>query len=239
MVEVAVCDDRESQLQEAVATLERFAQSHRLELHIAAFQSIDAFFEAARHTAFDIVFMDIEFDGKPQGIDAVRRLNETTPNCQVVYLTSYLQYSVDVYRTDHIWFVLKKQFEERLPEIFQKLACIHDYRSRFIVVTTRDGRVVKLPCQDIVYVERQSRISRIVARTGVYEVRDKIAELLPKLPLGSFALCHSSFLVNLPCVTEIRDSAVLLDNGEEVHMSRRYARAFRERYFEWADQWTV
>ena len=239
MIEVAVCDDHEGQLQEAAASIGHFAQSRRLDLHITTFQTTEAFFAAAQRTGFDIVFMDIEFDGKPQGIEAIRRLNEVMPKCQAVYLTNYLQYSVDVYRTDHVWFVLKKQFEERLPEIFEKLAHIHDYRSRFIVVTTRDGRVVKLACEDIVYIERQSRISRIVSRRGVYEVRDKIAELLPKLPAASFGACHSSFLVNLSCVTEIRDASVLLDNGEEIHMSRRYARAFRERYFEWADRWTV
>lgn len=239
MVEVAVCDDHEGQLQEAMASLERFAHRHRLDLHLAAFQSLQAFFSAAQHTTFDVVFMDIEFDGKPQGIDAIRRLNETMPKCQAVYLTSYLQYSVDVYRTDHVWFVLKKQFEERLPEIFEKLARIHDYRAHFIVIMPRDGRVVKLASEDIVYIERQSRISRIVARHDVYEVREKISELQSKLPSGSFAACHSSILVNLPCVVEIREDSVLLDNGEEVHMSRRYARAFREQYFEWADQWTV
>ncbi|MBQ9068557.1 MAG: hypothetical protein IJ131_05755 [Eggerthellaceae bacterium] len=50
----------------------------------------------------DLVFIDIEFDGKPEGIAAVREINERVPNCQVVYLTNYLQYAVDVYQANHV-----------------------------------------------------------------------------------------------------------------------------------------
>ena len=238
-VKVAVCDDHESQLHEAAETIERFAHDRRLDLHVSTFQSIESFFAAAQQSAFDIVFMDIEFDGKPRGIEAVRKLNETAPACQVVYLSNYLQYSVDVYRTDHVWFVLKSQFEERLPEVFEKLSRVRDYRGSFIIIVVKGGGAIRISCDDILYLERRSKLTRVVTHSETYETREKLAEIVAKLPADPFAYCHSSFVVNMPCIVELRDDCVQVEGGDVVPMSRRYARAFKARYFEWADGWTV
>ena len=239
MIKVAVCDDDELQRDEAVAMLEEFSRSRRLDVRVSAFGSTEEFLADGTPKQFDIVFMDIEFDGKPEGIDAVRRTNELAPNCQVVYLTNYLQYSVDVYRTDHVWFVLKNQFEDRLPEVFEKLEHIGEARRQFFVVSTKESGLAKIPCKDILYLERQTRISRIVCRTAEYEASDKLSVLMEKLPQSVFAFCHSSFIVNMPSIVELHDFEVVLENGERLPISRRYAKSFRQRYFEWADQWTV
>ena len=239
MVRVAVCDDSEIQLHDATAALERFAESHGLDFEISGFKSTEELFELGCLDTLDIVFMDIEFEGRPQGIDAVRKINAVAPNCQVVYFTNYLQYSVDVYRTDHVWFILKNQFEERLPEVFEKLARIGDFRRQFIVVPTKDNGITKLPCRDIFYLERSNRLTRVVARDGSYETHDKLAAVAEKLPETTFAFCHSSFVVNMPYIVELHDTEVVLESGDTLPISRRYAKAFRQRYFEWADQWTV
>ena len=239
MIKVAVCDDDELQREEAVAMLEEFASSRRLDVRVSAFGTTEDFLADGNPKQFDIVFMDIEFEGKPEGIDAVRRTNELAPNCQVVYLTNYLQYSVDVYRTDHVWFVRKNQLKERLPEVLEKFERIDEARRQFFVVSTRENGLAKIPCKDILYLERQTRISRIVCRTAEYEASDKLSVLMEKLPQSVFAFCHSSFIVNMPSIVELHDFEVVLENGERLPISRRYAKSFRQRYFEWADQWTV
>ena len=68
---------------------------------------------------------------------------------------------------------------------------------------------------------------------------DKLAAVAEKLPETTFAFCHSSFVVNMPYIVELHDTEVVLESGDTLPISRRYAKAFRQRYFEWADQWTV
>lgn len=239
MFKVAICDDDEGQRIEAAETLARFADDRRLDMAIETFDSTDRFLTDGNPGLFDIVFMDIEFNGSPEGIDAVQRTNEVAPMCQVVYLTNYLQYSVDVYRTDHVWFVLKNQFEERLPEVFEKIGRINEARHQFFVVATRESGLVKIPCKDVLYLERQTRISRIVCRTAVYEANDRLTVLMEKLPQTTFVFCHSSFVVNMPRVAELHSTQIVMENGDTLPVSRRYAKGFRQRYFKWADQWTV
>lgn len=239
MVKVAVCDDNVGQLEEATALLEEFSQSRRFDLQVTPFHSINALFDANEASGFDIVFMDIDFQGKPEGIDAVQRLNKDHPDCQVVFLTNYLQYSVDVYRTDHVWFVLKKQFAQRLPEVFDKLAQLEEARRSFVVVATKANGIVRLNCSGIRYLERKTRMTNVVTRLGVYEVPEKLAALYERLPRRNFAYSHSSYVVNMSYVAELHDTMLRLDDGAEVPVSRRYAKPFRASYFEWAEQCTV
>ena len=239
MVRIALCDDDAAQLEGAANTLRKFAKSHAIEIALSTFASITELLASDDLADFNIAFMDIEFDGRPEGIEAVRRINELAPRCQVVYLTNYIQYSVDVYSTDHVWFVVKSQFEQRLPEVFEKLARIESARRAFIVVNLKDGGVLNISCRDILYLERRKRITYIATAAGVNETPEKLADILHRLPPTSFAHCHSSFVANLPRVTQIHATELSFDNGKTIPISRRYAKRFRDQYFEWAEQWTV
>lgn len=244
MREIAICDDDELQLQVAVEALGEFAQTRALDLHLSLYQSIDAMLAAIQSAAPenrpDVLFMDIEFDGEPAGIDAIGRVNELAPACQVVYLTNYLQYSLDIYQTNHAWYVLKSQFERRLPEIFQKLAAVEDERKALLTFTAKgDGRIVTIPSADVRYIERRDRATTIYGKNGVYRVRDKLSAVLAQLPQGGFARCHNSYAVNLAQVAEIRAADLVLQDGTCILVSRAYAKRFRERYLVWADSRTV
>ena len=212
MKTIAICDDDEIQLDVSRKTVEAYVQSSDLDARIAVYSDVAACIDDARE--FDVVFMDIEFDEKPSGIDAVTRINELAPNCQVVYLTNYLHYSLDVYQTDHVWYVLKSQLEERLPEIFRKVALIEAARRASIVITDKDdGALVNVPCESILYLERRERITHIVTQTVVYHVREKLSELLARLPEDTFARCHNSYVVNLPHVREVNAADLRLEIG--------------------------
>ena len=166
MKTVAICDDDKDELDASVQMLRRYADESALDIQIDLFQDVHACVNEA--SRFDVVFMDIEFEDGPLGIGAVARINEIAPCCQVVYLTNYLHYSLDVYQTEHVWYVLKSQLAERLPEIFQKLALIEESRRTSIVITTKgDSAVVNVPCTSIRYLERHERVTRVVTQDAL------------------------------------------------------------------------
>lgn len=238
-MKIALCDDNTTNLEDAERALAAFADEHGLDLHVFSFESIDELLSANELASFNLVFMDIEFEGKPEGIDAVERINRMSPNCRVVYLTNYIQYSVDVYRTEHVWFVVKSQFERRLPEIFEKLARIEDARRSQLVVALKDGSVLSVPSQDILYLERRKRITLIVTATVTHESPEKLADLVKRLPQSPYAYSHNSYVVNMSRIKQIHADELVFDTDQTAPISRRYAKRFRDRYFDWAEQWTV
>ncbi len=250
-INIIIVDDDKDWLQTAGQILQRFADQkadRKISLH--CYENADSTLAELtgsktaagikpQTAAPDLAFLDIEFGTSPDGIGLAGQLNERFPACQIVYLTNYLHYALDVYQTDHIWYVLKPQFEERLPEIFSKLAAIRNNRETKLSLTAADGHIVTLRCGDILYLERQTRMTRIVTVNSSYHTRSRIPELAAKLPAGSFARCHNSYIVNLTRVSEIYAKSILLEDGSEILISRGYSRSFRAAWMAWAESITV
>ena len=232
---IAICDDDAAELGWAAETIARFADEAGYEIQLEQFQTVDECLREAER--FEVVFMDIEFEDGPEGIEAAARINVDAPNCQIVYLTNYLHYSLDVYHTNHVWYVLKNQLDLRLPEVFKKLAFLEDARRSSIALKpVGEAAVIAVSSGDIRYIERQNRVSRVVLQDGAeYVVREKVADLLGKLPEAWFARCHNSYAVNFGYVQSVRSSELTLDDGTCLPISRSLSKRFRSKYLLWVE----
>ena len=175
-------------------------------------------------------------DEPKDGICVAKELNRRWPGTQIVYLTNYLHYAVDVYETMHIWFLVKDRFEEKLPLVLDKAEEIGRREAQRFVFEAEDRSMVNLPVEDLYYLERYDRRTRIVSKQGEYRSRDRLAVLMRLLPQDSFARCHNSILVSLPKVKELHRSTLRMENGEEVQISRAYVNVFHRRFLEWAQR---
>ncbi|MBQ9015139.1 MAG: response regulator transcription factor [Firmicutes bacterium] len=229
-----ICDDDRSWLAQAAGIIEDYAKEAGLQLQLRSYDEPAAVLTELTE-APDLFFMDIEFEEGPEGISLAKQMNERFPSCQIIYLTNYLHYALDVYQTEHIWYVLKPQLADRLPEVFQKLEQLEEDRRKDLVIHASDGTIVRLACGEILFMERQSRLTCIRTQSGSFRTRARIPELEKMLPGRTFARCHNSFIVNLPHIREIHAKSLLLDDGTEIIISRRYNNAFRTAYLTWAE----
>ena len=240
MLKIYICDDDRAWLDRA----EELIRDHFAEISedavVETCSSIDEISDAP-----DIVFMDIEFDSREQdgagegvsnGIEAAAKLNTMYPQCQIVYLTNYLSYALDVYGTEHVWYVLKDQLSQRLPDVTGRIMqSIEESRAELVVMGS-GGRMESILCRDIMYLERKDRRTLIITSRGRYEVKDRIHVILGKMPSRLFARCHNSYAVNLSKVRGIQKGSLTLKDGTEILISRGYGRSFRTEYMNWAGE---
>ena len=240
----AICDDSRAWLDRASEVLETYLKMHGMDMQVFCYNDTEKCIEELPEAA-GVLFMDIEWeiDGSitaegiepaasiiPKGIEAAAKINERYPNCRIVYLTNHLGYALDVYNTEHAWYVLKEQFEERLPEVFEKIGRLEDERRQDIVLRTDDGRVIRILCSEICYAERSGRKTRVVTDEEELMIREKISELEVMLPDSGFARCHNSIIVNLTRVKEIYQGILVLDDGTDLMISRGRSKTFRAEY---------
>lgn len=244
----AICDDSRDWLERAAEVLGKYVKEHGMDMQVFCFNDIDDCIEELSEDA-GVLFMDIEWEEKdscsdcgsssnekeaagiaPKGISAAAKINEKYPDCRIVYLTNHLGYALDVYHTEHEWYVLKEQFEERLPEVFEKIGRLEDERRQEIVLRTDDGRVIRILCSEICYAERSGRKTRVVTDEEELMIREKISELEVMLPDSGFARCHNSIIVNLTRVKEIYQGILVLDDGTDLMISRGRSKTFRAEY---------
>lgn len=235
----ALLDDNEAWLSKEADILHAYARQAGLLLELSAHTSSLALL-AAGIPAPDVLFSDIEMGEDDSGISFAQHVHSIWPACQVVYVTNHLRYALDVYTTEHLWFVLKDQFEQRLPEVLSKLLRQMDERDAVIVLKTTSHELVSVPCSDVVYLERNGRITKVyVAGGATYQVPDRVATLLDNLPSESFARSHGSFAVNLSHVRGIDADTVRTTDDWEVPLSRRFTRGFKDAFLGWADRQVV
>lgn len=235
MIRVALCDDEPEWLESSKRSLKSFAEHNGYEFEISSYGNGQSMLNE-REIAPDVLFCDIELGEDKSGIDIVREVSRVWPSCQIVYVTNFLRYAPEVYVTEHLWFVLKDRFEERLPEIFEKLLRQMEDGSKALTLQTTDHDILSIPCTQIVSFERSGRTTTVtLADATKHLVPDRLKDLLERAPQRLFARCHGSFAVGLEHVRLVRRDSIVMQGGEEVPLSRRYARSFRERYLDWVE----
>ena len=76
--------------------------------------------EFARYNRISLAFLDIEM-GKSNGLDLCRTLLEINPRTNVIFLTAYMEYSFDAWKTGASGFLLKPLSVEAVKEQMERL----------------------------------------------------------------------------------------------------------------------
>lgn len=234
LLRIGICDDEQNWHDEAKRIINTYATSIECPVELEFFYGKQ---ELLRHSGapLDAIFMDIELE-QENGIEVVSQINEKWPECGVVYVTNYLFYATDSYETEHIYFVLKEQFEKRIAHIFNKILHARKQVQNTLVfeVIGEKGKKVSLSPKDIMYLERKKRRTQVHTVWGTYEIWDKIGDIEKRLPELDFARCHNSYLVYLPAVREFTTKSIIMKDGTVIAVSRAYATHAKTVFERWA-----
>lgn len=234
LLRIGICDDEQNWHDNAKKITEAYADTIKCPIELTFFYGKQEliYYEGA---PLDSVFMDIELE-EENGIEVATLLNEKWPDCAIVYVTNYLFYATDSYQTDHVYFVLKEQFEKKIGTIFDKLFRMRDQAQKKLTFEVIGGtsREIALSPKEILYFERSKRRTQIHTTWGTYEVWDKIGDIEKRLPELDFVRCHNSYIVYLPAVRELTMTSIIMKDETEIAVSRNYAAHTRAVFTRWA-----
>ena len=229
MLRIAVCDDEALHCAYAAQMICTHPECRSAE--IRQFLSPQELLNALESETFpaDIAVVDIRME-EMNGIALAREINARAPGCQIIFLSSYLEYAPDVYDAEHVYFVLKEQMKTRLMPALQK--AIENFRSTMpgTIVLKEHSTSYRIPVSDILYFERVLRKTRIVSINGEYWSKLTPAALLSEVDGSSFCRCHQSFYVNMQHVVSMNPDSFTLSNGEPIFISRTYKKAAKEQF---------
>lgn len=112
---------------------------------------------------------------------------------------------------------------------------VHFVKSRQGQLTGNiDGRQYEIAVMDIYYIEAIDNKTFIYSSKDVYEAKERLYALESELEDKSFLRVSKSILLNLMKVTAIKPGfnsrfIAVLQNGEEVIISRKYVPALKEK----------
>lgn len=230
---IGICDDSHEWYLKAEKIIETYINASGDEAEILYFQDKASLLENKER--MDVLFMDIVLcQDDEDGIQLAAVFRKKQQDCQIVYLTNYLFYAVDVYETEHSYFVIKEQFKDRIEKVFEKIK--HNLKQSVNVLpfsVINEGKIVLKP-EEILFFERKLRETEIVTETGTYKIWNKLDEIEAFLPKPDFVRCHNSYIVNLANIREMQKTIFLMKNGSKIVISRGHQKEVKNAFMKWA-----
>ncbi|GAB3570105.1 LytTR family DNA-binding domain-containing protein [Spirosoma luteolum] len=192
-------------------SLQRLCEQHgSLEL-LAVFENAEDALAFLSTEEVDLIWLDVEMPGL-SGFDLLENL---TSMPQVVMTTTKTEYAFDAYQyqvTDYLQKpVTQPRFKiavEKVLDLNNRKTAVSTERQEIYIKT--DGRYIRLPYTEILYVENVGDYVKIVTKTQAHVVHTTMKYLEEKL--GSpFLRVHRSFIVHLDKIVDIEENNLVVD----------------------------
>ena len=235
MLKIAVCDDDPVHLERAVSLVNGSLEQENIKYSVQPFPSASVLLSEVEKNGYspDIAVLDIEMEGE-DGITLAKKLNQILPLCRIIFLTGYLDYAMDVYSAEHIWFVVKstadRYFKEAMNKALQTLNSQNSVQS--VIVVRQKGSSIAVPLERIRYISKVGRKSCVFTADGEYSDTRRPAFLIPEHLQSHFIRCHQGYWVNIRMIRELDHDEFVLTDGSRIPLSRGFREEARKRFFE-------
>lgn len=222
MYRVAVCEDQTHIREELCALCRQALEELNIPHDITSFSSADQLGETmkGKNSVFDLLILDIQMEGK-SGLELASELRQADDRVSIIFVTGCEEYLRDGYSVQPIQFLLKPVDYPALYNAIRTAWRLNSGKRR--VVLQEGARTVLLTTQEVRYVESFNHGILIHQGDASCFYRVTLTEAERSIqPTGCFCRCHNSFLVNMDWVSEITRTKVVLSDGEEIPIGRRY-----------------
>lgn len=223
---VAICDDDHLFITELKEKIVTYSIQRNKDIQICEFLSLDS--PDLSPSDFDVIFLDIRFEGKKRGIEWAKQLRMGGINTLIVICSSLQNQLIHGYEAEPIRFLLKPVSKS---DVFNTLdACYSklDFQEKRISVKSNFADIF-VPVSKILYIESLSRQRNIVLSTGIsIHTYETLQKLYSKLDPEKFKFTHKCYVVQLSQVEKIEQNRIHLTNGKQIPLARNFSVDFKK-----------
>lgn len=223
-MKIAICDDEIYFAGKLREILMQYLEERHIDFEIELFSSGREFVElGVEMLQYQIIFLDINMK-QMDGIETAKNVRAYTEESFVVFVTAYIDYSLEGYQVGASRYILKnnlnfrEQIYECMDAITKKMKCFLTRK----IFRFQEGEK-KIRIENILYIESKlHKLEFNILEHGLatYTMYGTLNELENELEEYPFLRIHQSFLVNLKyikCVTGYKD---VLSNGQKLTVPR-------------------
>jgi len=185
----------------------------------------------------DLLFLDVQMP-ECDGFDVLEFLGKDVP-AAIIFVTAYDQYALRAFEAGALDYLLKPfdnaRFDRALSRAKEKIAQGKGSPKKLQRLTVKSaGQVAFVSLSEIDWIEAADYYAALHVGEKTHLLRRSMAELEQDLDPATFCRIHRSTIVNLERVRGLKlsedgDYQVLLENGTELRMSRRYRKQLQSR----------
>jgi len=221
---VCICDGESPIRNELRKYILQYSFTYDTDIEIMELDSAEKLLDP--EVSYDILFLDIRFNGRDIGIDVVERLRTLGNTSVFILITALKSMSIDGYRAEPFRFLLKPFTQEQITAVLH--ACISKLnRTVTYVKVTSDSLTELIRADKIMYIYSKMRKRYIVCTDGVtISTWQRLNEFMDHLPTDKFAYSHKCYIVNLDLVDTVRNEKVFLTDSTAIPLGMHYKDSF-------------
>lgn len=218
---IAICDDSDADRKYVLNMVNEWAAAAGHVIHTDMFVSAENFlFHYAEEGDYDILLLDIEM-GAMDGVAMAKKIRQDNASVQIVFITGFSDYISEGYEVSALHYLMKPVKQDKLFGVLNRAADAMKKMARVILLPV-DGETLRLPIDQIQYVEAFSHMVSIVTEENTIPVKKSISEMEKLLGEG-FVRCHRSYLAGLKHISRLSKTEIILDNGKVLPLARSAA----------------
>lgn len=225
MVKIAVVDDESEILKSYESFFARFFGESNEEYVVSVFS--DGLDLVNNFKSYDVIFLDIDMKTL-NGLQTAEALRKMDENVILIFVTRLAQYAINGYKYNAFDFILKPVDYFTLKMKMLQVMKVLSRRQYRKINVTYNGKSKVLSSNEILFIEVIGHKLIYHTLDGETEAYGTISDVMKDLSDCNFIVCHRCYLVNAAYIVEIKNSSVVIKNGEELPMSRLRKRQLSE-----------
>lgn len=225
---IAILDDE----QKIVSYIEEILKGNS-EDKIFSYTNVNDFILLLKDTLVDILFLDIKLK-EINGIEFVKQHQKALKSTKIIYITGYDEYIEETFETNPTYFLRKPLSKEKIEKAYKKAIKLKKEENlNVMILMNQEWKKIKV--NDIYFIESEARIIHIHFQNEIISCYKKLSEFEKELP-SYFLRIHKSYLVNMKKIESYKTSAVILDNKEELLISRSYMKICKQKIMKYLEE---
>ena len=219
---IGICDDEKFTCKEIEDTIIKFFHTIDADIETYVWYDAETFMkDVPAKVELDILFLDIELPGY-NGVDVGNYIRESCNNdgLHIIYISSKTSYAMELFKIHPYDFLIKPVNKEKLCLEIQKLLQLDKSDKRFFMYSFNKLQN-KVLLGDIIYLHSEGKNINIVTINNRMHYIGKLKDEMTRLP------------DNLKHIKDCKKDSVIMDNDEQIVISRKYKREFNVRMIEY------
>jgi len=231
MKKIVLCEDELSQQKLIKGYIEKIFESRNEEYEFLIYRNGESLIKDYPKNV-DIFLLDIQLE-EIDGMNLARKIrNMYDKNVEIIFTTSLIDYVQEGYEVRAYRYLLKPiklgDLERHLISCFNE---IERNKGKELILSSKT-EIFKINTADICYIEVLKREITIHTKTSEHSINMTMDSIEGKINQQNFHRCHKSYLVNLDYVEKVKQYVVIMENKEEVPVSRYRFKEFKNVYLE-------
>ncbi len=224
MFRIAICDDESFFVEELKELIFAYMLEKGLVYAIDTYSSGEALVALGIEVVqYNVIFLDINMENV-NGIMAAEKIRKVSREVFIVFVTAYVDYSLEGYRLDVVRYLLKgnANFQSKVNECMDAIMYKMNYSVKKREFDFKEGRK-EISLERLLYIE--SNLHKLEFHVmedtmKLYTMNETLNVLEDRLAENDFIRIHQSYLVNIKHIKNVVRYKVILTNGIELSIPK-------------------